>query len=200
MMYRMDLILKELMMLSCPKIRNTVEYQRFISRKVRKSLKFTLGMKSMFQLFLITGTGETLTTLTTSHGTRTNTSLNTAVHAGLKVQPQLLLTDSMYFLVIRAPLQLVLMLKLLLTAKLVALAMVETLQVYINLLINTVSLIQAVSNTLLKTLTLVILLTSAEIAHGLLLKSAKQVLINVGQLITRSITYLTTMASLVLRK
>jgi len=63
---------------------------------------------------------------TTCLGPRISTFHNTAVHAGLRALPPQLLTDLTFLMILRATLQLVLMLKLLLTAKLVDPATVET--------------------------------------------------------------------------
>jgi len=97
-----------------------------------------------------TGTGETLTTLTTSHGPRINTSQSTADHAGLKVPPQPLLTDLTSSSEITTQLQLASQLKLLLTAKLVEAATVETQVVSTTMPTTLVSLIPVVNNTLLR--------------------------------------------------
>jgi len=108
-----------------------------------------------------------------SHGARTNTFPNIVVHVGLKVQLQLLLIDLTSFLEIRTQLPLDLTLNQSLIAKLVAHAMVETLQEFMTMLTSTVSLIQVVNSTLPPTLTPVIPSTSAETAHGLLLLPTK---------------------------
>jgi hypothetical protein len=151
------------------------EFPRLNSNSKTDLLLLHHGTPSIVLLFPKLGTGETSTVLTIFHGQRTNTSLNIAVHAGLKDLLQLLLIDSTFFLTTRAQPQLVFPLKLWLTAKLVVLAMVEIHQVSMTMLTITVSQAPAVNNMLLLTLTLILAipLTSAEIAHGLPLQPTR---------------------------
>jgi len=111
-----------------------------LSSKVEKDhSRSKLGMKLMLLLFQITGTGETSMEPTSCHGTRTNISLSIADHAGLKEQLLLLPTDSTFFLETRTQHPLVLMLRLLSTARLVEAVKVETQVVSMNLQPRTVS-------------------------------------------------------------
>jgi hypothetical protein len=85
---------------------------------------------------------------TTSHGTRTNISQSTADHAGLKVQPLQLLTDSISNSMTLTQLQSHLTPKLLSTAELVEAVKVETQVVSMNMLTKKVSQIHLANNTL----------------------------------------------------
>ena len=156
-------------MVSCRQTTSTEECLRYNSTKVKRGPRRCLGKKSTSNHSPLTLTGETSTALTMSHGTRTNTSLSTADHAGLKDLPHLLQTDLTSFWVTKTPPLLLLTPRLSLTAELVALATVVTPQVSTTTLIQQVSLIQVASNTLLKMHNLATPLTFAEIAHGLLL-------------------------------
>jgi hypothetical protein len=149
------------------------------------------GKKSMLLHSLITGTGETLTTLTSLDGQKINTFLNIAVHAGLKLQPHLLEIDSTFFLKTKTLPLLIYQLKLSLTAKLVALATVVTHQVFTNMLLRLVSQMSHVSNTLPKTSTktLVKLLIFARTVEDLLPMLETMVKRTAGLLTTRNILF-----------
>jgi len=141
-----------------------------------------------------TGTGETSMELTSFHGTRTSTFLNTVVPAGLKDLPQLLLIDSTFYWEIRTPPLLLCPPKSWLTAKPVAHAMEETHQECTTGPTTMVSLTPAASNIRLGTLNLIAAtpLTSAETAPGLPLLPTRLALRAAGLLTTRSTTSLTT--------
>jgi hypothetical protein len=125
--------------------------KKLSSLKEKDHQLYKLGKKLMLILSQKTGTGETLMEPTSCHGTRTNISQSTVDHAGLKEPPQLLLIDSTSYKETRPQHQLLLMLKLLLTAELVDHAMVETQLVYMNMLWMKVSQTHHVNNTSLIT-------------------------------------------------
>jgi len=73
------------------------------SKKFNTSLDLFLGKDTIWPLSLLFAIGEkvvamlnTETPRTTFHGTRTNTSLNTVVHAGHRDPPQPSLIDSTF--------------------------------------------------------------------------------------------------------
>jgi len=165
----------------------------------RSHSQFTLGKNSQKLNSQRTSTGETLMESTIFHGTRTNISQFTVDHAGHKVPPQPLLIDSTSFWEIRTQLQLLSMLKQLLTAKQVVHAKVVTQVVFMNSLPRKVSQIPHASNTLLPTS---INLSakpsiSARTAHGHHPQLASLAKINVGLLSTNTTTFPTTTASVV---
>lgn len=117
-------------------------------------------------------------------GIKTNISQFTVGHVGHKDQPLLSLIDSISYSKIRAPPQLLSMLRSLLTVELVDHAMVVTPEESMNLPLKKVFLIHLVNNMLLKILLdHVQLLTNVKIAHGLLAPKDKLAKINVGLLI-----------------
>jgi len=77
---------------SIPKRVPAEESLRMPSSLVKNAPNQCLGMKLILLLSLLTGTGETSTTLTIFHGAETSTFLSIAVHAGLTLQHQLSLT------------------------------------------------------------------------------------------------------------
>lgn len=140
------------------------------SMAVTRRTQFMLGTYSRLQTSQPTLTGETSMVPTICPGQRTNTFLNIAVHAGLKVQPQPLLIDLTFWLALKVKphsLQLHLMLKSLLTAKLEAPAMVVTPAKFINMLMMLVLFTHHASNIRVSTYnTNVVPLTFAVIAFG----------------------------------
>lgn len=179
--------------------RNNAELKK-LSSKMEPSLKpYHLGMKLMFLHFQTTGIGEILKVLTTSHGTRINTSQSTVDHAGLKELPLLLLIDSTFSLKTKIQPQQDSMLKSLSTVRLVVIVKVETQVVFGNSLLTKVSQIHHASNTLLlilpskrKDTEAVKPLINAETAPGLHVMLERHASINVGLLTTNTTTSLTT--------
>lgn len=74
--------------------KGAAEFRPLHSRVVKSKPPLTPGMSLQRKIFLLESTGETRMALTGFPGTKTSTFLNTADHAGLKVQLQPLLIDS----------------------------------------------------------------------------------------------------------
>lgn len=160
---------------------------------VKNHLKFMLGKKFQRMIFQKMLTGEIRMVSTISHGTRTNISQFTVDHAGLKELPQLLLIDSTFSLETRIQLQLLLMLKQLLTAELEVHAKEVIQEVYMNSLPKKVFQIHHASN--MSPLTSISqnvrLLINVKIAHGHHVQLVKLAKISVGLLITSTIMFQT---------
>ena len=113
-------------------------------QSTRPSVLGTVFQLTFCQRMLI---GEIWTVVTICPGTRISTFLAIVAPAGLKVQLLLSLTDLTFWITwIVLPL-LALMLKQLLTVRLAAVVMVETLRWYMNTLTTTVSLTALASST-----------------------------------------------------
>merc|ERR1719263_826871 len=127
------------------------ESQRLSSRTDQSHQLSTLGTSSATRKYQRPWTGERLTVSTIFHGTRISTSQFTADPSGPKELPHLLLIDSTLCSRTRTQLQLLLTLRLLLTAEPVDLAMEETQVVSTSSPTRSVSQTLPASNTLPRT-------------------------------------------------
>lgn len=139
---------------------------------------------------------------TISDGARTNIFPNIADHAGPKELHLHQVIDSIFYSEIKTQLQLILMLKQLLTAELEDLAKEETQEEFMNMLSKKVSQIHHVNNTLLRILINhhAKQLIFAKIAHGHHAQQTNHAKTNAGLLNTNTTMQATTTQSMELQR
>merc|ERR1712070_508248 len=183
--------------LSLRKLRRAAEFQRPVSRKERRDQRLCHGRSSTPLISQPTGTGEILKESTIFPGPRTNISLSTVDHAGLKELLQLSLIDSTSCSVKTCLLLSDLALNKLLTAStllMIKVAMEVTQLMSTSISLLTVSLIHLASNMLHITSIRnhALQSTNAKTAHGLHAQSMRLAKMHAGLLTTRSTTFLST--------